>query len=68
VASELETFAELREWLRMHGDYDVEIRLLALYGTIRITVLHLGKELWDDMGMDLDKRLSRALAFLKSQP
>lgn len=67
MADELETIAELRDWLRFHGDYDVQINLHGLYGTIRIAVIHLNRELWDDMGTDLSKRLARALAFLKSQ-
>lgn len=61
-----DAFEALRGWLRMHGDYDVQINLLALYGTIRISVHHLGREVWDDAGMDLDKRLKRALAFLEA--
>lgn len=61
-----ELFVALREWLRMHGDYDVHLRLWALYGTYHISVTYLGRELWDDRGMDLEKRLARALDFVRN--
>lgn len=59
-----EKIAEIREWLRMHGDYGVRLELHDLYGTIRITVTHLGRELYTDIGATLDRRLANARAFL----
>lgn len=58
---------ELREWLRQQDDYDVQIDLLGLYGTIHISVTHLGREIWWNRGMDFEKRLQLALEFLKSR-
>lgn len=59
-----EKIAELREWLRMHGDYDVHLDLWSSYGTIRVSVTLLGREVWSDHGTDLGKRLDKARAFL----
>jgi hypothetical protein len=62
-----EKIANLREWLRMHGDYDVHLDLHAMYGTIRISVTLRGIEQWSDSGATLEKRLDRALAWLEAQ-
>lgn len=60
-----EKIAEIREWLRFHGDYSVHLDLWSSYGTIRVSVAHLNVELWDDIGVDVGKRLARALDFLQ---
>lgn len=64
--SDEETIAQLREWLRMHGDYNVLLSLHDLYGTIRVTVTHLGREVYSDIGATLAKRLANARAFLEA--
>jgi hypothetical protein len=60
-------FDELRQWLRMHGDYDVQLDLWSVYGCYRVTVSHLGRELWTNIGENLDKRLGLALAYLRER-
>lgn len=60
-----ELFAELRAWLRAHGDYNVTIDLWALYGCYRVAVTRLGREVWSDQGDNLDKRLRKALEYVK---
>lgn len=62
-----EKVTQLRDWLRMHGDYDVHLSLHAMYGTIRIAVTLRGVEQWSDSGATLEKRLDRAMAWLEAQ-
>jgi len=57
-----EKIDRIREWLRMHGDYDVELSLWASYGTIRIALKHLTKTVWTDSGTTYGKRLDGVLA------
>jgi len=57
-----EKIDRIREWLRMHGDYDVELSLWAPYGTIRVKLTHLNGTVWSDFGTTLGKRLDWALA------
>jgi hypothetical protein len=55
---------DLRDWLRYHGEYDVELSLWGPFGCYVITVKHGAERCWSDMGMTLDKRLANAMAFL----
>ena len=63
---EEDKFAQVRDWLRFHGDYDVQLNLWALYGTYQITVVHLGRTVWSDNGVNLGKRLDKAMDYLRS--
>jgi hypothetical protein len=53
--------ADLRTWLRMHGDYDVRLNLWDVYGTYRISIWRHATELASDIGENLDKRLAWAM-------
>lgn len=52
---------QIREWLRMHGDYDVVIDLWALYGCYEVKLLLRGKVIDSDLGRTLTRRLAWAL-------
>lgn len=58
-------FDEIRAWLRAHSDYDVHLDLWSLYGCYRVAVTRFGDEVWSDLGENLDKRLSKALEYLR---
>ncbi len=57
---------EIREWLRMHGDYHVNIDVWGLYGCYVVVVKRLDQTLVTYAGMNLEKHLCKALDYLRA--
>lgn len=57
-----EKIAQIRDWLRYHGEYDVRISLHSVYATIGIELCRNGVAIWSDIGMTWEKRLDNVLA------
>lgn len=60
-------FEKMRAILRANGDWNVLLSVHDLYGTYGIAVVHLTKTHYQDRGMNLDKRIQNAIAFLESK-
>lgn len=59
-----EKIAAIRQWLRFHGDYDVNISLHNAYATIGIAVTVGSRVVFQDIGMDFGKRLDKVIEYL----
>jgi hypothetical protein len=60
-----EHIQKLRDWLKIHIDYNVMISLYDFDNyEMKITVYHQGKEIYSDTSEDLDFLLQLAIAFL----
>ena len=57
--------AEAKEWLRMHGDYNLQISVNYLYNTYNVTGLYLGSLVFMSHGMTLAKHINKVLEALK---
>ncbi len=61
----LEELAESREWLRMHGDYNINVQLWGLYGCYTVEGKYLNTVLFISNGMTLSRSLKKVLTRLK---
>lgn len=55
-----------RAWLRMHGEWSMEIEPWGVYGAQVLRLTRLGETRWTDLGETLTKRLRKALEYMAS--
>lgn len=65
-SADLPDWNRLRQWLRYHPNDKVTVDPWGIYGTVVLTVVRNGKQVFMDWGESLDKRCANALAYLEA--